>query len=181
MTCSIFSCLSFVSILILIFFYYFQCHLLFSCADFILMWFGMTILSLFLSFFHSLGEKRFAWIREAKFLSRNEEISFFIYDLNTFCSFLCYIVFLWGGENQFHFVRFLSWTFSAHLDLSFLWKIFQSASLCLTSTTPEQLAFALQWFINPLGCLGFPVGEVILTLLLSLRFISLVFDEVRLV
>ncbi|KAI5654225.1 hypothetical protein M9H77_31412 [Catharanthus roseus] len=57
--------------------------------------------------------------------------------------------------------------------------IFQSASLCLTSTTPEQLAFALQWFINPLGCLGFPVGEVILTLLLSLRFISLVFDEVR--
>lgn len=57
--------------------------------------------------------------------------------------------------------------------------IFQSASLCLTSTTPEQLAFALRWFLHPLGFLGFPVAEVILTLLLSLRFISLVFDEVR--
>ncbi|KAL3505833.1 hypothetical protein ACH5RR_031215 [Cinchona calisaya] len=57
--------------------------------------------------------------------------------------------------------------------------IFQSASLCLTSTTPEQLAFALQWFIHPLKHLGLPVAEIILTLLLSLRFITLVFDEVR--
>ncbi|PIN08515.1 hypothetical protein CDL12_18907 [Handroanthus impetiginosus] len=57
--------------------------------------------------------------------------------------------------------------------------IFQSASLCLTTTMPEQLAFALEWFIRPLANLGVPVSEVILTLLLSLRFISLVFDEVR--
>ncbi|XP_071742049.1 protein ABCI12, chloroplastic-like [Rutidosis leptorrhynchoides] len=59
--------------------------------------------------------------------------------------------------------------------------IFQSASLCLTTTTPEQLAFALQWFIKPLAYVGVPVAEVILTLLLSLRFINLVFDEVRIV
>ncbi|XP_051152726.1 protein ABCI12, chloroplastic isoform X2 [Andrographis paniculata] len=57
--------------------------------------------------------------------------------------------------------------------------IFQSASLCLTTTTPEQLAFALQWFILPLANIGAPVAEIILTLLLSLRFINLVFDEVR--
>ncbi|XP_047959783.1 protein ABCI12, chloroplastic [Salvia hispanica] len=57
--------------------------------------------------------------------------------------------------------------------------IFQSASLCLTTTTSEQLAFALQWFILPLKNCGVPVAEVILTLLLSLRFINLVFDEVR--
>ncbi|KAG8373019.1 hypothetical protein BUALT_Bualt12G0127400 [Buddleja alternifolia] len=57
--------------------------------------------------------------------------------------------------------------------------IFQSASLCLTTTTSEQLAFALQWFILPLANIGVPVAEVILTLLLSLRFINLVFDEVR--
>lgn len=57
--------------------------------------------------------------------------------------------------------------------------IFQSASLCLTTTTSEQLAFALQWFILPLTNLGVPVAEIILTLLLSLRFINLVFDEVR--
>ncbi|KAJ8766483.1 hypothetical protein K2173_022542 [Erythroxylum novogranatense] len=46
--------------------------------------------------------------------------------------------------------------------------IFQSASLCLATTTPEQLAYV-----------GVPVAEIILTLLLSLRFINLVFDEVR--
>ncbi|KAI3459332.1 hypothetical protein Pfo_015995 [Paulownia fortunei] len=57
--------------------------------------------------------------------------------------------------------------------------IFQSASLCLSTTTSEQLAFALQWFILPFANLGVPVAEVILTLLLSLRFINLVFDEVR--
>ncbi|KAL6571543.1 hypothetical protein OROHE_003186 [Orobanche hederae] len=57
--------------------------------------------------------------------------------------------------------------------------ILQSASLCLTTTMPEQLAFALQWFILPLAKVGVPVAEVILTLLLSLRFINLVFDEVR--
>ncbi|XP_077219473.1 cobalt ion transmembrane transporter [Tasmannia lanceolata] len=57
--------------------------------------------------------------------------------------------------------------------------ILQSASLCLTTTTPEQLASALQWFMHPLTLIGVPVSEVILTLLLSLRFINLVFDEVR--
>nr|XP_043624419.1 protein ABCI12, chloroplastic [Erigeron canadensis] len=60
-------------------------------------------------------------------------------------------------------------------------SIFQSASLCLTTTTPEQLAYALQWFMKPLAYVGVPVAEVILTLLLSLRFINLVFDEVRIV
>ncbi|KAK9933517.1 hypothetical protein M0R45_020714 [Rubus argutus] len=57
--------------------------------------------------------------------------------------------------------------------------VFQSASLCLTTTTPEELAFALRWFMLPLTHLGVPVAEIILTLMLSLRFISLVFDEVR--
>ncbi|KAL5202190.1 hypothetical protein ABZP36_013142 [Zizania latifolia] len=57
--------------------------------------------------------------------------------------------------------------------------IFQSASLYLTTTTPEQLASALWWFMIPLKHIGVPVPEIILTLLLSLRFINLVFDEVR--
>ena len=56
-------------------------------------------------------------------------------------------------------------------------QIFQSASLCLTTTTPEQLASALWWFMIPLKHIGVPVPEIILTLLLSLRFINLVFDE----
>ncbi|XP_050229776.1 protein ABCI12, chloroplastic [Mercurialis annua] len=57
--------------------------------------------------------------------------------------------------------------------------VFQSASLCLATTTPEQLAFSLRWFMLPLRYIGVPVPEIILTLLLSLRFINLVFDEVR--
>ncbi|CAL0334629.1 unnamed protein product [Lupinus luteus] len=57
--------------------------------------------------------------------------------------------------------------------------VFQSASLCLTTTTPEQLASALRWFLLPMRYIGVSVSEIVLTLLLSLRFISLVFDEVR--
>ncbi|PON80203.1 ABC/ECF transporter, transmembrane component [Parasponia andersonii] len=52
--------------------------------------------------------------------------------------------------------------------------VFQSASLCLTTTTPEQVAFALRWFMLPLTNIGVPVAEIILTLMLSLRFINLV-------
>ncbi|VFQ79818.1 unnamed protein product [Cuscuta campestris] len=63
--------------------------------------------------------------------------------------------------------------------LSFDRQVFQSASLYLSTTTPEQISFALQWFLRPLDKLGLPVAEVILTLLLSLRFINIVFDEVR--
>ncbi|KAL2642655.1 hypothetical protein R1flu_010242 [Riccia fluitans] len=66
---------------------------------------------------------------------------------------------------------------SATSCLSF--TVLQSATLCLTTTTPEQLAAALQWYLAPLSRWGAPVGEIILTLLLSLRFIGLVFDEVR--
>lgn len=62
----------------------------------------------------------------------------------------------------------------------FFWsQIFQSASICLATTTPEQLALAMRWFLFPLTYIGVPVGEIILTLLLSLRFINLVFDEVN--
>ncbi|XP_057550212.1 protein ABCI12, chloroplastic [Amaranthus tricolor] len=57
--------------------------------------------------------------------------------------------------------------------------VFQSASLCLSTTPPEQLASALRWFLLPLAHIGVPVDEIVLTLLLSLRFINLIFDEVR--
>ncbi|WZZ43053.1 hypothetical protein YC2023_039312 [Brassica napus] len=69
-------------------------------------------------------------------------------------------------------------TFIASLRFSTS-NIFQSASICLATTTPEQLALAMRWFLFPLTYIGVPVGEIILTLLLSLRFINLVFDEVR--
>lgn len=55
----------------------------------------------------------------------------------------------------------------------------QSASLCLTTTPAEQLARGLKLWLSPLGLLGVPVAEISLTLLLSLRFLAVVFEEVR--
>lgn len=55
----------------------------------------------------------------------------------------------------------------------------QSASLCLTTTPAEQLAQGLKMWLSPLGLLGVPVAEISLTLLLSLRFLAVVFEEVR--
>ncbi|EFJ18742.1 hypothetical protein SELMODRAFT_444528 [Selaginella moellendorffii] len=57
--------------------------------------------------------------------------------------------------------------------------VLQSASLCIATTTPEDLAAGLRWFLRPLQRVGVAVDEMILTLLLSLRFTGLVFDEVR--
>ena len=55
----------------------------------------------------------------------------------------------------------------------------QSASLCLTTTPAEQLALGLRIWLTPLGLLGLPVAEISLTLLLSLRFLAVVFEEIR--
>ncbi len=55
----------------------------------------------------------------------------------------------------------------------------QSASLCLTTTPPEELAGALRTLLAPAGLLGVPVADIGLTLLLSLRFMALVFGEAR--
>ena len=55
----------------------------------------------------------------------------------------------------------------------------QSASLCLTTTPAEQLALGLRFWLTPLGYIGLPVAEISLTLLLSLRFLAVVFEEIR--
>jgi general transcription factor 3C polypeptide 2 len=55
----------------------------------------------------------------------------------------------------------------------------QGASLCLVTTPGEEMALALRRFLWPLRLLGVQTRRVALTLLLSLRFMSLVFEEVR--
>ena len=57
--------------------------------------------------------------------------------------------------------------------------VLQSAHLALCVTTPEAMAAGLRWYLAPLRALRVPVEEVIFTLLLSLRFTSIVFEEVR--
>lgn len=55
----------------------------------------------------------------------------------------------------------------------------QGASLCLVTTPGEEMALALRRLLWPLRLVGVQTRRVALTLLLSLRFMSLVFEEVR--
>jgi len=55
----------------------------------------------------------------------------------------------------------------------------QCASLCLTTTPPERMAVAVGRFLLPLGLVGVPVRELVLCVLLSLRFMATVFEEGR--
>ncbi|KAG2453352.1 hypothetical protein HYH02_001576 [Chlamydomonas schloesseri] len=62
---------------------------------------------------------------------------------------------------------------------SLTFSALQTASLCLVTTPGEEMAVALRWWLAPLRWLRVPVEEVAMTLLLSLRFMSLVFEEIR--
>lgn len=55
----------------------------------------------------------------------------------------------------------------------------QAASLVLVTTPGEEMALALRRWLAPLRLIGVPTRRIALTLLLSLRFMSLVFEEVR--
>ena len=54
-----------------------------------------------------------------------------------------------------------------------------SANLMLLTTPPEQLVWAISWWIKPLGRLGLPVERLGFTLLLALRFLPLVQEELQ--
>ena len=55
----------------------------------------------------------------------------------------------------------------------------QGASVALVTTPPERMALAVGHILRPFGWLGVPVRELILTVLLALRFMSTVFEEAR--
>ena len=57
--------------------------------------------------------------------------------------------------------------------------VLQSTHLALCVTTPEAMASGLRWYLAPLRKVRAPVDEIIFTLLLSLRFTSIVFEEAR--
>jgi len=63
--------------------------------------------------------------------------------------------------------------------MSLVFVALQSASLCLITSSPEQLALSLRQMISPLKAVGVPVREIGFCLLLSLRFLTTVFEEVR--
>jgi len=62
---------------------------------------------------------------------------------------------------------------------SLTYIVFQGSSLCLTTTPLEALAASVRWFLTPLKWLRLPRDEIVLSLLLALRFVDLVFEELR--
>lgn len=60
-----------------------------------------------------------------------------------------------------------------------LFTLVHSANLLLLSTAPEALVWALGWWIRPLAALGVPVERLGFLLLLSLRFLPLVQEELQ--
>jgi energy-coupling factor transport system permease protein len=60
-----------------------------------------------------------------------------------------------------------------------LFTLVHSANLMLLTTPPEQLVWAISWSLTPLGRLGLPVERLGFTLLLSLRFLPLVQEELQ--
>jgi energy-coupling factor transport system permease protein len=60
-----------------------------------------------------------------------------------------------------------------------LFTLVHSANLLLLTTPPEDLVWALAWFLAPLARLGWPVERLGFTLLLSLRFLPLVQEELQ--
>ena len=71
---------------------------------------------------------------------------------------------------------------SAQLGLNsstLLVTLIHSANLLLLTTTPEELAWAMSWWLKPLGRLGLPMERLGFILLLSLRFLPLVQEELQ--
>lgn len=60
-----------------------------------------------------------------------------------------------------------------------LFTLIHSANLLLLTTAPEELVWAIAWFLRPLGGIGLPVERLGFTLLLSLRFLPLVQEELQ--
>jgi energy-coupling factor transport system permease protein len=71
---------------------------------------------------------------------------------------------------------------SAELGLNgatLLFTLVHSANLLLLTTPPEELVWAISWLLQPLVRLGWPVERLGFTLLLALRFLPLVQEELQ--
>ncbi len=60
-----------------------------------------------------------------------------------------------------------------------LFTLIHSANLLLLTTSPEALVWAISWCLRPLGACGLPVERLGFLLLLSLRFLPLVQEELQ--
>ncbi len=60
-----------------------------------------------------------------------------------------------------------------------IFTVIHSVNLMLITTPPEDLVWAIRWFFAPLTLVGFPVEKLSFQLLLALRFLPLVQEELQ--
>ena len=60
-----------------------------------------------------------------------------------------------------------------------IFTVIHSVNLMLITTPPEDLVWAIRWFCTPLNLLGFPMEKLSFQLLLALRFLPLVQEELQ--
>ncbi|MEB3335266.1 MAG: energy-coupling factor transporter transmembrane protein EcfT [Cyanobacteriota bacterium] len=60
-----------------------------------------------------------------------------------------------------------------------LFTVVHSANLLLLTTAPEAIVWAIHWWLRPLSWLGWPMERLGFTLLLALRFLPLVQEELQ--
>ena len=60
-----------------------------------------------------------------------------------------------------------------------IFTLIHSVNLILLTTLKEDIVWALSWFMNPLRSIGFPINKWLFQLLLALRFIPLVQEELQ--
>ena len=60
-----------------------------------------------------------------------------------------------------------------------LFTVVHSVNLMLITTPPEDLVWAIRWFLAPLSLIGFPLEKLSFQLLLALRFLPLVQEELQ--
>jgi len=60
-----------------------------------------------------------------------------------------------------------------------IFTVIHSVNLMLITTPPEDLVWAIRWFLSPLTLLGFPLEQFSFQLLLALRFLPLVQEETQ--
>ena len=58
-----------------------------------------------------------------------------------------------------------------------IFTVIHSVNLMLITTPPEDLVWAIRWFLTPFAFFGFPVEKLSFQLLLALRFLPLVQEE----
>ncbi len=60
-----------------------------------------------------------------------------------------------------------------------IFTVVHSVNLMLCTTSPEDLMWTLRWYLKPIALLGFPLDRMSFQLLLALRFIPLVQEELQ--